>query len=77
MRVHTILDYPGRDVDLYADYLLRQRSGRWRIVDVLSPPTVSEVEMRRAVYADVLKSKGFDAMIAVMDQRIAEREEQD
>lgn len=77
MRVNAILDYPGRDVDLYTDYLLRERPDGWRIVDVRQPPTVSDLAMRRSEYATVLKERGFDELIAVMDRRIADREYED
>jgi phospholipid transport system substrate-binding protein len=76
MKVHTILDYPGRNVDLYTDYLMRRRPSGWRIVDRLAPPSVSDVAMQRAEYATVLQERGFDALIETMDQRIARREEQ-
>jgi len=77
MRVQTILDYPGRNVDLYTDYLVRPSPDGWRIVDTLRPPTVSDLGMQRAEYATVLKEKGFDELIALMDRRIRERELED
>ena len=72
--VHSQLDYPKRVVDLYTDYRLRSGAQGWRIVDVHSPPSVSEVAMRRAEYGSVLESQGFEKLISTMEARIVRRE---
>ena len=48
--IKSILDYPGRAVDIFIDYRVRERPQGWRIVDVHQPPAVSEVAMRRSEY---------------------------
>ncbi len=72
--VESKLDFPGRTADLFIDYRVFRTPEGWRIVDVYSPPTISEVAMRRAEYQTVLKRRGFDGLIAEMKSRIAKRE---
>ncbi|MCH2186021.1 ABC transporter substrate-binding protein [Myxococcota bacterium] len=72
--VQSKLDFPGRTADLFIDYRVFRTPEGWRIVDVYSPPTISEVAMRRAEYQTVLKRRGFDGLIAEMKSRIAKRE---
>jgi phospholipid transport system substrate-binding protein len=72
-RIHTQLDYPGRDVDLFTDYRLRRRAEGWRIIDVHLPPAVSEVAMRRSEYQRVLERGGFEELVSTMEKRIAAR----
>lgn len=67
------LDYPGRNVDIYTDYRLRNTRRGWRIVDIHRPPSVSEVAMRRAEYRTVLERHGFDGLIEEMEARIRRR----
>lgn len=71
--IRTQLDYPGRAVDVHIDYRLRRTPKGWRIVDVLQPPTVSEVAMRRAEYRTVLERSGFDGLVAEMERQIERR----
>jgi ABC-type transporter MlaC component len=68
--VKTHLDYPGRNVDIYTNYLLRPSGAGWKIVDIFSPPAVSELRMRHAEYRRVLERKGHDGLIAAMDAKI-------
>jgi phospholipid transport system substrate-binding protein len=74
VRVHSQLDYPGRQVDLFTDYLVHETRRGWLIVDVFKPPTVSEVAMRRSEYESTLRSEGFDKLLKAMEQRIARNE---
>jgi phospholipid transport system substrate-binding protein len=73
--VKSILDYPGRAVDIHIDYRVRRASLQSRIVDVHQPPAVSEVAMRRAEYQLLLERDGFDGLIEEMNARIAQRSE--
>ncbi len=66
----TQLDYPGRQVDIFTDYLLHESPNGWLIVDVFRPPTISEVAMRRSEYEQILATRGFDALLAAMETRI-------
>jgi phospholipid transport system substrate-binding protein len=46
------------------DYLLREKDGRWRIVDVYLKATVSELALRRAEFTQVLAADGFAGLLA-------------
>ena len=71
--IETQLDYPGRAVDFYTNYLLRRTDQGWKIVDVFSPPSVSEVAMRRAEYQTVLEKSGFSGLVEDMERRMKHR----
>jgi len=75
VRVHAQLDYPGRQVDIFTDYLLQETPRGWLIVDVFKPPTVSEVAMRRSEYQTVFESQGFDHVLSAMEARIIRNEQ--
>jgi len=68
--VKTYLDYPGRNVDIYTNYLVRPHGSDWKIVDILSPPSISELHMRNSEYRGVLERKGYDGLIAAMEEKI-------
>ena len=53
------------------DYLLRGGATGWRIVDVYLTGRYSELAVRRAEYTSVLGRKGFDALLAAIEERIA------
>ena len=72
--IETQLDYPGRAVDFYTNYLLRPTDEGWKIIDVMSPPSVSEVAMRRAEYQTLLEKGGFSGLVGDMEKRILSRE---
>ena len=71
--IKSILDYPGRAVDIFIDYRVSERPQGWRIVDVHQPPAVSEVAMRRSEYRTLLERRGFDGLIAEMNDRVEQR----
>ena len=71
--VESKLDFPGRIADVLINYRVFRTHEGWRIVDVYSPPTVSEVAVRRAEYQTVLDRRGFDGLIAEMQARVAKR----
>ena len=68
--VRSGVRYPKRAVEIFIDYRLRREQGRWFIVDRYSPPSVSEVVMRRAEYRPILQKEGFDGLILDMERRI-------
>lgn len=71
VRVRTqIVTGDGERVQL--DYLMSQRAGGWRIVDVFSKGTISEVATRRADFAPVLQSKGPDGLIQDIEAKAAQ-----
>lgn len=62
---------PGEeDVDL--SYRLGKTPAGWKVIDVYFKGTVSELAMRRADYSSVLKRDGFEALVARVNQKIAE-----
>lgn len=56
------------------DYLLRPDDGQLRIIDVFLKSSVSEIAVRRSEFSEVLGSGGYDALIATLEQRIADLE---
>lgn len=54
------------------DYLLRQYDGQWRIIDVLTKGSYSELATRRSEYTSVLQREGFDSLIRKLDTKVRE-----
>ena len=52
------------------DYVLQTKSDEWLIVNVIADG-VSDLSLKRADYTSVLKSKGFDDLITVLNDKIA------
>jgi len=69
--VRTKVSEPGND-DVQLDYRMRQMPAGWRVIDIYYNGTVSELALRRADYATVLKKDGFAALIASVNQKIAD-----
>ena len=70
IRVRTqIVTGGGERVQL--DYLLGQRTGGWRIVDVFAKGTISEVATRRADFSSAIQSGGADGLIREIENKIA------
>jgi len=65
-----LVDPGGEDVQL--DYRMRQRDGRWLVIDVYLNGTVSELALRRAEYASVLKRDGFEKLIETIGSKTQE-----
>jgi phospholipid transport system substrate-binding protein len=69
--VRTHLDSPeGEGVEL--NYRLRDVGGTWRIVDIYLNGTVSELALRRSEYSALVQREGFKALLAKLDERIAD-----
>ena len=69
--VRTHLDEPkGEGVEL--NYRLRQVGGEWRIIDIYLNGTVSELALRRSEYSALIQREGFKALLAKLDERIAD-----
>lgn len=45
------------------DYLLKEKDGQWRIVDVYLKSSISELALRRSEFTDLLAAKGFDGLM--------------
>ncbi len=56
------------------NYLMRETAGEWRIIDVYLDGIYSEIALKRADYAAILKSDGFDGLFAEIEKKIAEIE---
>lgn len=55
------------------NYLMRQSTeGAWQAIDVYLNGTISQLATQRSEYASVLQQGGADALIKLLDQRIAE-----
>ena len=70
VRVRTQIVTSGERVQL--DYLMSQRAGGWRIVDVFAKGTISEVATRRADFAPVIQSQGADGLIRELEAKVAQ-----
>lgn len=55
------------------DYLLNRSDGHWEIINVVADG-VSDISLKRAEYASVMKSDGFDALLSKIKGKIAEYE---
>lgn len=52
------------------NYLLRQRQGEWRVVDVFLDAKYSELALKRSEYSAVIERDGFDALLASLEDHI-------
>ncbi len=53
------------------NYLMRQGSAGWRVIDVYLSGTISELATRRSEFARVLQNSGADGLVRVLEQRSA------
>ncbi len=56
------------------NYLMRETAGVWRIIDVYLDGIYSEIALKRADYAGILKRTGFDGLFTEIENKIAEIE---
>lgn len=52
------------------DFLLREKEGTWRIIDIYLDSTYSELATKRSEYTSVIENNGFDHLIAAMDEHV-------
>ena len=72
--VRTVLEVNNDSADdVTLDYLLQETAGRWRIVSVVANG-VSDLSLKRADYGAVIKSQGFDSLVARINDQIADLE---
>ena len=67
-----VIDPGNENVEL--SYRMRKGERGWRIIDIYYNGTVSELALRRADYAAVLKKDGFEALLASVNRKIADLE---
>ncbi len=61
-QVDTVLQgKDGKQIEL--TYLLREREGQWRIINILADG-VSDLALRRAEYARLMEQSGFDGLVS-------------
>jgi phospholipid transport system substrate-binding protein len=70
--VDTLLVRPD-DEDVELDYRMSDRAGTWRVVDIYSDGSVSEVALRRSEYSSVLKTGGIEKLITLVTAKTAKR----
>jgi phospholipid transport system substrate-binding protein len=51
------------------DYLMQPTDAGWRIVDVFLKGTYSELATRRSEYVSVIKRRGYDGLIAAIEEQ--------
>ncbi len=69
--VRTTLHNP-KDEDVQLNYRLRNVGGDWRIIDVYTYGTVSELALRRAEYSSAIARDGLDAVIDKLNRQVSE-----
>ncbi len=67
---HTRLVRPDNDA-VQLDYILRQSRRGWRVINVIADG-VSDLALKRADYAAVLKAQGYDPLIDKLRAKIAQ-----
>ncbi|HYC00994.1 MAG TPA: ABC transporter substrate-binding protein [Candidatus Limnocylindrales bacterium] len=72
MVLTRVIDPGAENVEL--NYRMRKADDAWKIIDVYAKGTVSELALRRAEYAALLKSSGFEALLASLEGKIADLE---
>ncbi len=71
--VKTELIQPEDD-NVRFDYRLREKGGRWLIIDITLDGKVSEMTLRRADYGAVIERRGFDELVDSIEEKIAKLE---
>jgi phospholipid transport system substrate-binding protein len=64
-----IIKSDGGQVEL--DYLLHRTDTQWRIINIIAEG-VSDLALKRADYSAFLKSKGFEALLKKLDEKVAQ-----
>ncbi len=67
--VHTTLLVPD-DKDVRFDYMLKEKPNGWSIINIIANG-VSDLALKRSEYTSILKREGFDALIAQINEKIA------
>jgi phospholipid transport system substrate-binding protein len=65
----TLTKSNGEKVSL--NYLMRQGEVGWQVIDVYLTGTISQLATQRSEYTAVLQQGGADALVKLLDQRIA------
>jgi len=65
----TLTKSNGEKVSL--NYLMRQAGADWQVIDVYLTGTISQLATQRSEYTAVMQQGGADALVKLLDQRIA------
>ena len=65
-----LVEDDGDTVEL--DYLMHQDQGLWRAIDVYLSGTVSELATRRSEFSSVLRRGGPNALVELLQRKVAE-----
>ncbi len=65
-----LVDPDGSTVEL--DYVTKQTNGKWLIVDVIVDGGISELTVRKSEYSLVLRQKGIQGLIDVLNSKADE-----
>ncbi len=68
IEVQTVLSPLGED-EVPLVYVLHATEARWRIINVLAEG-VSDLALKRSQYQQILKAKGFEALLAHLQEQI-------
>jgi len=64
------------DKNVKLDYRLRRSDDEWRIIDVKLDGKVSEITLRRSDYRSVIERRGFEQLMADLEDKIENMSEQ-
>ena len=53
-------------------YVMAERDGEWRIIDVLLDKSISELAVRRSEYNQVLRTSGTEGLSETLDEKTAQ-----
>ena len=68
---------PGDGQPVTLTYLLRERGGDWRAIDVYLTGTISELAVKRSEFAAVLAREGIAGLLKLLEQRNEEMAKRD
>ena len=71
LRVNTQA-VPTNGEPVRIDYLLRQDSGKWRVIDIYLKSSVSELAMRRDEFTAILAKSGFEGLMADLKAKVTQ-----
>jgi phospholipid transport system substrate-binding protein len=63
---------PPKDDPVQLDYLMRQETGGWKIIDIYLSGTISQLAARRSEFSTVLRNNGVSGLIDLLHQKTAQ-----
>ena len=62
----------GNGEPVVLNYLMRQRDGIWRVVDIYLVGSISQLASQRSEFGSVIRSEGGDGLVKVLDDKIGQ-----